>query len=102
MGWTAKISKPEMAVCLCDDLLKKIRLLDRMTPEQSKAILEGLVEGMAGYTLKHPTEQVPDFLRKMTPEYCSGHEVGMTWRKIAKEWEEIDAQLSLASQPARP
>lgn len=86
MSWTAKIPPKEMAVSLCDDLLKKLGQLRNMPPEKSGKILEGVVDGLMNHTIPHPYEGVPDFLKSMDADYVVGHGVGMTWQKVATEW----------------
>ncbi len=85
--WTAKIPREQMAVKLMDDLSKKFRQLNAMPSDQYKQIAEGLVDGLMGTSFEYPNSPlIPDYLRSMDPNYCAGHQVGTTWRKIAKEW----------------
>ena len=89
MSWTANIPPDEMAVSLCDDLLKKMGQLRNMQPEKSRKILEGVIDGLLNHTLPHPYEGVPGYLKSMDPDYVVGHGVGMTWQRVAREWREI-------------
>lgn len=84
--WSASISPEEMAVKLCDDLFKKFHKLESADPERVKIIVEGLIDGLKNVTFKHPMEGIPDYLKSMDTNYCAGHGVGSTWRRIANEW----------------
>lgn len=68
---------------LLDDLLKKFIQLANYPADRVDHIARGLVDGLRAVTFKHPTDNVPDYLRSMNPDYVAGHEVGSTWRKIA-------------------
>lgn len=58
-----------------------------MPDDRAKDIAEGLVDGLKAVTFTYPNSPgIPDFLKSMDPNYVAGHEVGTTWRKIAKEW----------------
>lgn len=90
MPWTAKITKEEMALHLCGDLLKKFRQLGKMDQSQSKLIAEGLIDGLGGFVIPHPFHGIPPVRKSMEPNYCTGFNVGETWRRVAHEWEEND------------
>lgn len=84
--WSASISPEEMAVHMCGDLLQKFRQLDAMPEERAKAIAEGIVDGLKDVSFPHPIGGIPNYLKSMEPDYCAGHQVGSTWRRIANEW----------------
>lgn len=85
--WSASISVEEMAIHMCGDLLKKFRQLDAMPEEKAKTIAEGIVDGLKDVSFPHPMgESIPNYLKSMEPDYCAGHQVGSTWRRIANEW----------------
>lgn len=86
-----KFTREELAIQLCDDLLKKLSSLERMSDEAAKLTVEGVVDGLGGNTIAHPYEGIPDVLKSMQPHYCGGFEVGSTWGKIAREWQKAGA-----------
>jgi hypothetical protein len=83
--------KTEIADAICCDLLKKINQLSKMDKSKSSIILEGLVDGLLKISFQHPSPGVPDFLKSMDPNYCSGYSVGVSWLKSAKLWEETNS-----------
>jgi len=89
-SWTAKITKGEMALHLCTDLLKKFRQLESMSEGRTEQIGEGLIDGLKNATIPHPMAGIPPVRKSMDPDYCSGFEVGATWRKVAQEWEAVE------------
>ena len=76
--------KAEIQNALIADLTKKFRQLDKFDEGRVDTIARGLVDGLRAVTFKHPMDGIPDYLRSMEPDYVAGHEVGSTWRKIAK------------------
>ena len=85
--WTAKITREQMAVELCNDLAKKFKILQTWDESKVTLAIEGIVDGLRGSSIPHPTEPtLPNFLKSMDPVYVAGFEVGETWARIAKEW----------------
>ena len=85
--WSASVPPEELAVHFCDDLFKKFKQLQTFAPERVKAIVEGVVDGLNDVSFPYPNDsRIPNYLKSMEPDYCSGHQVGSTWHKIASEW----------------
>lgn len=86
MKWTAKIPREEMALRLCDDLVKKLEILKASPAPRVDEISRGLVDGLLNNVTPHPMEGIPPVRNSMSPGYCAAFDVGATWSRIAGEW----------------